>query len=240
MPSTSKLHTQSGSHCSFLPKKKRSSFAWQHSQVSPAAQGITQGSRKCHRPSHMQGEAVFTRVQMRPGSTAAWMCSFGVLSCQEGIRGGQSSDGRGWNQGSGNGAGLVASKQSPNEPGVCRKPWNLGAEEQQCPAGGLGSAPSSQSLLSSSDKLAGAAHSLPAFLQSGFPNQSIKKPSKDMAVNRKAPSSAGRPKPGLFGTAKLPLRSSNIPEHRLKPNFQVLSVVQGLFGCPMQSEIPLT
>lgn len=47
VPSAWNLHTESGSGGNFLPRRKRP-LAWQHSQVSSAAQGITQGPVKCH------------------------------------------------------------------------------------------------------------------------------------------------------------------------------------------------
>lgn len=149
MPSTYKLHSESGSHGNFLPKKKRSSLARQHSQLSSAAQRVTQGPVKCHRPSHVQGDAVTTRVQVRPGSTAAWMCSCGMVSRQDGIRGGQSTDRRTTQRGGTRAWGAVVHHWWPLKPEPKWPRWSVGstgtsglrAGQRQRPAGGLGSAP---------------------------------------------------------------------------------------------------
>lgn len=141
------------------------------------------GAHKMSQPSQVQGEAVVTPVQTRPGLTAAWMCRDAFVPGQHQRR--AETDGRSPQQG-GTRAGLQwewgragASNQSQNEPQeVGRRHWELEAE-------GWGQLPSS-------DKLAGADLSLPAFLQGGFPNQSIKKPSMELvAINKKAPSSVG-------------------------------------------------
>lgn len=108
----------------------------------------------------------------------------------------------GRNQGmGGSGAPLVASEtRAKMAQVVSGKHWNRGAEGwglgsssvQQQGWGQLPCSCCSQSQLSSSHELAGAAHLLPAFLQADFLNQSIKNASMELvAINRKAPSSVG-------------------------------------------------